>query len=140
MTENQRSVYLSVRIKNYELASDVQDRLEQYGIKVFNPCSITPNNIAPENIPEWIADACYKMIDDSDCVVLLAGDGSDFGNDCSAELGYTKASNKPAFIFITTGDVESGKQKIQEVLPIHSGDFPNNVFVTSIENLVQLIN
>lgn len=92
------SCYLSVRIKNSSVAFGLQNELEDMGIAVRNPCLITPR-VEPEQLPEYIARECYRMIDTSPFVVLVVRGGDDFGNDCAAEVGYAFHARKRVLVF-----------------------------------------
>jgi len=92
------SCYLSVRMKNKNAAACVAHILSnRYGIHVENPCTITPS-VPHSEMPAAIAQACYDMMARTLAVVLISGDGTDFGLDCATELGYTIASHKPIYV------------------------------------------
>jgi nucleoside 2-deoxyribosyltransferase len=137
MVEIPRPCYLSVRIVNTELAAKVQSALESRGIKVFNPCLITPPKVPHKDIPKEVADACYAMMEKSGCTVLIAGQGDDFGGDCAAELGFTHGAKKPVYILVD-GDPNRARERMTEIYR-HTADFPVQHFVNNFEDLAKLM-
>lgn len=135
----QPSTYLSVRIKNHEKAGRVADYLTEMGIKVNNPCDITPPDASLDQLRTNINVACYQMIDESHSTVLVAGDGSDFGRDCAAELGYTIASKKPIYIYIDESTIKEAHTNLKKIMPIHHVDIPIDHYHNSLEFLAHAI-
>jgi nucleoside 2-deoxyribosyltransferase len=100
MKEDNPRVYLSTRIAWCSEARELEDELIGQGIEVENPCHIMPSEIPPADRQRVVSSECYKMINRSDAVVLLISGGSGtVGRDCSAEVGYTVAQEKPIFAY-----------------------------------------
>ena len=133
--ENAPSCYLSVRIKNRHKANDIRSQLQDRGVRVYNPCDITPVGIPPSDFPRYVAEACYAMMEKSSSTVLIAGSGDDFGRDCSTELGYTVAARKPVYILVDEGKLPVARGNMALVLPRHVFDFSDTQFFDSVDSL-----
>ncbi len=89
-------VYLSIPISRTIDASRIEEYLNQHGITVLNPCRLVHDNCPKEQIPSYVAEKCWKLIEESEAVILFY---DYYGRDCSCEIGYAFKSSKPVFPF-----------------------------------------
>lgn len=89
-------VYLSIPIAYREHAERIEEALSKSDIKVLNPCKIVHGNWPKQEIPRFVAEQCWRMIEDSYAVIIYT---EYYGRDCSAEIGYAYGKSKPVFPF-----------------------------------------
>lgn len=93
-------LYLSIPIKHCSEAQLIESALENAGLSVLNPCHITPQDLPKEQIPAAIARQCIDLIESSQGLILFT---EYYGRDCSAEVGYAIARQKPVFPITLSG-------------------------------------
>ena len=136
--------YLSVRIANSQMAFQLQDTLEELGIRVNNPCNIDLVNSAPTDMPNIVGQTCYNMMDNSASIVVIYSENPDdmrrIGRDCATEIGYTIGKNKPIYILVNEGTLVTARQRLTEDLPIHHFDIDENHITDNVEHLIEMLN
>ncbi len=93
-------LYLSIPIKYCSQAQLIESALKNAGLVILNPCHITPLDMPKEHIPAAIARQCIELIESSKGVILFT---DYYGRDCSAEVGYAIARQKPIFPITLSG-------------------------------------
>lgn len=93
------AVYISIPIELHVAAARLETLLRDAGLVPLNPCRITPTDIPKEDLPAFVADACYRMIESCRVVVLWA---DRYGRDCATECGYSFALGRPVVAFAPT--------------------------------------
>lgn len=88
------TAYISIPIRHEKESYLIESMLEGIGIGVNNPCRIEEARIPTGNIPPYVTERCFRMIDESDIGVLHL---DYFGNDCACEIGYMKSQKKPMY-------------------------------------------